>query len=152
MHHFTDTAEHTAALPNRDATLLPRSTRELAMLIERQSQQVAELLRVIEMDRAWRAGTPVNPQPAPTPTPAPAAVPTPREVILEALATAADGKPGRMTTAELQMLTGLGKSALHHHANELLDRGQVVILKGKRDPSTGRRGPNVVVHADAIAV
>ncbi len=70
---------------------------------------------------------------------------------MAALATAKDGKPGRMTTTELIAKTGLGKSSVWHHALQLNDRGEVVIIKGRK-AADGKRGPDVVVHADDCVV
>lgn len=147
--HIADTSNHTDARPtrdsdiapvNRDATPVALTTRELAMLVERQSRQIADLLAVVT---AERNNTPVQ-------WPRRSAEPQPRELILAALVDA-DGKPSHMTTTALQTATGLGKSSVHHHVNQLLDAGLVVVIKGKR-LANGKRGPDVVYHADAIAV
>lgn len=150
MTNFSDTNAHTPAVAttasNRDATPMARSTRELAILVERQAAMVAELLKVVEMDRARSRETAVE-----VSFPRMAAAPMPRDVIMGLLARAADGKPGALTTTQLIAASGLGKSSVHHHVNELLDRGAVVVVKGKRG-SNGKRGPDTVYHADAIAV
>ncbi len=145
---FADTPAHVRAPSdlngsNRDATPMARSTRELAILVERQARQVEELLRVVHMQRELTATTAAFPRLS--------AEPTPRDRIMSALATAKDGKPGRMTTTALIAATGLGKSSVWHHCLELNDRGAVVIIKGKRLPN-GKRGPDVVVHADDCVV
>ena len=132
---------------NRDATPMARSTRELALLIEKQSAMVADLIRVVEMERAIRVGGVAGPTVS---FPRASAEPQPRELIMQLLAKANDGRPGHLSTTALIAATGLGKSSVHHHVNELLDRGAVVVVKGKR-LSSGKRGPDTVYHADAIA-
>jgi hypothetical protein len=91
-----------------------------------------------------------RPEPvAPTPP-----TPSARKRVLEALATANGGSPGKLTTVELQQRLGLTKSEVWHayagraSKNEanLVDSGDVVVLKGRKG------GPDVIVHRDAIVV
>ena len=72
---------------------------------------------------------------------------SPRAAIVEALTKANGGKPGHLSTVELQEKTGQTKSIVWHHCAELADQGKVVIVRGKR--VGGKRGPDVVYHADA---
>lgn len=133
---------HTSAEANgRDVTPIARTHRELAMLVERQSQLVADLLRVVEMDRARLTAAPTFPRETAI---------EPRHLIMAALERANAGRPGHLTTTELIETTGLAKSSVWHHVVELNDRGAVVVVRGKRG-SDGKRGPDVVYHADAIA-
>ena len=67
---------------------------------------------------------------------------SPRAAIIEALT-----KAKHLTTVELQEKTGQTKSIVWHHCAELADQGKVVIVRGKR--VGGKRGPDVVYHADA---
>lgn len=115
----------------------PRSTRELAHQVEMLTAQVSALLRLSEMARTRAEVARTLPQP--------------RDLIMQLLSTAKAGQPGYMNTVELAARTGLGKSSVWHHIADLADRGQVVILRGKRGEN-GKRGPDVVYHADAIAI
>lgn len=143
---------------HRDATILPRTTRELAMLVERQTQQVDALLRALAVERELneaRRNPPVQTPPGSTEhvqaTPPP---PTARKRVLEALATANGGLPGKLTTVQVQQLLGLTKSEVWHayagraskSEQNLVNSGDVVVLKGRNG------GPDVLVHRDAIVV
>jgi DNA-binding transcriptional ArsR family regulator len=57
---------------------------------------------------------------------------------------------GKLTTADLIEKTQQTKSAVHYHIGLLEDHGAVVVVRGKRDPETGRRGPDVVYTADSL--
>ena len=72
----------------------------------------------------------------------------PRAQLLDVLARANGGKPGHLSTTELQKLLGATKSVIWHHAAALADEGRVIIVRGTRD-GRGKRGPDVVYHADA---
>jgi hypothetical protein len=77
------------------------------------------------------------------------AAPSHRERIMAALSTANNGKPGHLTTVQLQQALGLSKSEVWHAYSGkrgLVNSGDVVVVRGK----TG--GPDVLYHVDAIAL
>jgi hypothetical protein len=71
-----------------------------------------------------------------------------RGEILRLLSTANQGKPGHLTTAEIMARTGLTKSMVWHYCQDLNNKDQAIIRRGKTKPG-GKRGPDVVYHADA---
>lgn len=73
------------------------------------------------------------------------------ERIMTELATCNGGRPGSLSTVELQKRLGLTRGVLWHHLNGLIDNGQVWAAYGKRG-ADGRRGPAVIFHAEAVAV
>lgn len=72
------------------------------------------------------------------------------ERVLAELATCREGKPGSLTTVELQKRLSLTKPSMHYHIGVLETAGQVLVVRGRR--VNGRRGPDVVYHRDAIVV
>lgn len=72
-----------------------------------------------------------------------------RTAILKLLASAGpNGKPGHLTTVEIMAKTGLTKSQVWHYCQDLNNRDMAVVRRGKTQPG-GKRGPDVVYHADA---
>src|SRR5687767_10031938 len=71
-----------------------------------------------------------------------------RAEIMNLLATANQGKPGHLTTAEIMAKTGLTKSMVWHYCQDLNNQDKAIIRRGKTRPG-GKRGPDVVYHAEA---
>ena len=77
------------------------------------------------------------------------AAPSHRERIMAALSVANQGKPGHLTTVQLQQSLGLTKSEVWHAYSGkrgLVNSGDVVVVRGKNG------GPDVLYHVDAIAL
>jgi hypothetical protein len=59
---------------------------------------------------------------------------------------------GRISTVELVGKTGWNKQRVWRQIDELEQAGEVHVMRGKRDPQTHRRGPDIVYHDTAIAI
>lgn len=119
-----DTSPHNTA---------PSTTAELGDLLARLEQIQQELrLRLLATNGAAepRTSKPIDPQGA----------------ILGALK-----EHGKRTTQQLEKDCGLTKPQVHYHVGVLEQQGQAVTVRGVRN-AEGRRGPDVVYHADAIAI
>jgi DNA-binding transcriptional ArsR family regulator len=129
----------TATHNGSDVTPLARSPRELAMLVERQSEQVNALLSALQAERAARESAP---------PPAPKAQPkgSPRDQILRMLE-----QQGHVDTVQICKALGITRQQVSHHVGTLENELLAVTVRGKRG-ADGRRGPDVVYHASAIAL
>lgn len=132
---------------------VPADIAALAGLIEKQSAQTAALMAKVEALGEKVERISVAP-PAQTQTSAPepdrsyvAPKLSTRDRILELLKIY-----GKISTVELIEKIADTKSAIHYNVGELEIEGLAVVVRGKRDPVTKRRGPDVVYHADHIAV
>lgn len=70
----------------------------------------------------------------------------PQGAILDALK-----QHGKRTTQQLEKDCGLTKPQVHYHVGVLEQQGKAVTVRGVRNDA-GRRGPDVVYTADALAV